>query len=140
MPPVHVPGRIALYGIFRPLRHSPLEQQPPKRTVSQCRVLQILVITAHFFFIGAATVFFFSVYVHRRHSSNSVLRQFSTMPLLMKSVSASACQPEMHTLKSLRAMPLPSTPTSPSSPTSVATWTPARLYQTTSHRKAQRSP
>lgn len=56
-----VPGRIALYGIFRPLRHSPLEQQPPKRTVSQCRVLQILVIAAHFFFIGAATVFFFSV-------------------------------------------------------------------------------
>ena len=52
--------------IFRPLRHSPFEQQPPKRTVSQCRVLQILVIAAHFFFIGAATVFFFSVPVHRR--------------------------------------------------------------------------
>lgn len=52
MPPVRVPGRIALYGIFRPLRHSPLEQQPPKRTVSQCRVLQILVIAAHFFLSG----------------------------------------------------------------------------------------
>ena len=58
--------------IFRPLRHSPFEQQPPKRTVSQCRVLQILVIAAHFFFIGAAPVFFFfSVTVHRCHRRGS---------------------------------------------------------------------
>lgn len=68
MPPVRVPGRIALYGIFSTAPPLTACLQPPKRTVSQCRVLQILVIAAHFFFIGSATVFFVSVYVHRRHS------------------------------------------------------------------------